>query len=110
MKELKIYGNSLQDGTPTPDAPVEIVSVGEKSVNLATAQQVCNTFKLYEEITVDGRECIRYHNYGRYTDFPYKENTQYTITFDYKITQRSSAALEPSTEVLYFFYSDVMNM
>lgn len=34
MKDLKVYGNSLQDGTPTPDAPVEVVSVGEKSVNL----------------------------------------------------------------------------
>ena len=34
MRDLKVYGNSLQDGTPTPDAPVEVVSVGEKSVNM----------------------------------------------------------------------------
>ena len=26
---LKIYGNSVQDGTPAPDSPVEIQSVGE---------------------------------------------------------------------------------
>ena len=125
MKQLEIYGNSVQDGTPTPENPIEVQSVGElvidttdvnfrkykipvvvKGKNLATAQQVCNTFNNYEEITVDGRECIRYNNNGRYIDFPYKENTQYTITFDYKVTQRSSAALDPNTEVLYFFYSD----
>ena len=125
VKDLKVYGDSFQEGTPTPDNPIEVQSVGElvtdttdanycmykipvvvKGKNLATAQQVCNTFNNYEEITVDGRESIRYNNNGRYTDFPYKENTQYTITFDYKVTQRSSAALDPSTEVLYFFYSD----
>ena len=34
MKQLEVYGNSVQDGTPTPDNPVEVQSVGEKSVNL----------------------------------------------------------------------------
>ena len=30
----KIIGNSVQDGTPTPEAPVEIQSVGEKTKNM----------------------------------------------------------------------------
>jgi hypothetical protein len=34
MKQLEIYGNSVQDGTPTPDNPIEVESVGVKSVNL----------------------------------------------------------------------------
>lgn len=34
MKQLEICGNTVQDGTPTPDAPVDVISVGEKSVNL----------------------------------------------------------------------------
>ena len=34
MKYLEIYGNSFQDGTPTPDNPIEVESVGVKSVNL----------------------------------------------------------------------------
>lgn len=34
LANLKIYGNSVQDGTPTPDNPIEIKSVGEKSKNL----------------------------------------------------------------------------
>ena len=29
MRNLKIYGNSVQDGTPSPDNPVEVVSVGD---------------------------------------------------------------------------------
>ena len=29
FRNLKIYGRSTQDGTPTPDAPVDIVSVGD---------------------------------------------------------------------------------
>lgn len=34
LVDYKIYGNSVQDGTPTPDNPVEIESVGEKTKNL----------------------------------------------------------------------------
>ena len=34
LTNLILYGNSVQDGTPTPDNPVEIQSVGEKTKNL----------------------------------------------------------------------------
>lgn len=34
LKNYRIYGNSIQDGTPTPSSPVEIESVGDKSKNL----------------------------------------------------------------------------
>ena len=36
-KLSKIYGNSIQNGTPTPTSPVEIQSVGEKTKNLLNA-------------------------------------------------------------------------
>ena len=29
MKQLEIYGNSVQDGTPTPETPIEVQSVGD---------------------------------------------------------------------------------
>ncbi|MBO5725586.1 MAG: hypothetical protein J6S00_00815, partial [Clostridia bacterium] len=29
LRDYKIYGNSFQDGTPTPDTPIEVESVGE---------------------------------------------------------------------------------
>lgn len=34
LLDYKIYGNSLQDGTPTPDNPIEVESVGEKTPNM----------------------------------------------------------------------------
>ena len=34
VKNLRIYGNSKQDGTPSESAPVEIQSVGEKTKNI----------------------------------------------------------------------------
>lgn len=30
MKQLEVYGNSVQNGTPTPENPIEVESVGEK--------------------------------------------------------------------------------
>ena len=35
LKDYKIYGNSVQNGTPTPEAPIEVESVGDKTKNLA---------------------------------------------------------------------------
>ena len=34
LKDYKIYGNSTQDGRPTPDNPIEIQSVGDLTKNL----------------------------------------------------------------------------
>jgi hypothetical protein len=34
LVDYKIYGNSVQDGTPTPDTPIEVESVGERTKNL----------------------------------------------------------------------------
>ena len=34
LRDYRIYGNSIQDGTPSPDNPKEIQSVGEKTYNL----------------------------------------------------------------------------
>lgn len=42
----RVYGNSIQDGTPTPDTPIEIQSVGDKTKNLwnSELQQGCRLF------------------------------------------------------------------
>lgn len=34
VENYKIEGNSFQNGTPTPDTPVEVESVGERTINL----------------------------------------------------------------------------
>ena len=32
--DMRIYGNSIQNGTPTPETPIEVQSVGDKTLNL----------------------------------------------------------------------------
>lgn len=34
LKNLIVYGNSIQEGTPTLESPIEIISVGDKTRNL----------------------------------------------------------------------------
>lgn len=34
LKDYRVYGNSIQSGTPTPDSPIEVQSVGVKTNNL----------------------------------------------------------------------------
>ena len=34
LKDYKIYGNTVQNGTPTPDAPIDMVSCGDMTKNL----------------------------------------------------------------------------
>ena len=41
--DYKIYGNSVQNGTPTPDSPVEIESVGDRTVNLIDYHNLSST-------------------------------------------------------------------
>lgn len=37
LQTLEVTGNSVQDGTPSPDNPVEVVGVGERTLNLFNA-------------------------------------------------------------------------
>ena len=65
MRDLKVYGNSVQDGTPTPDAPIEVQSVGELTYNLLND----TTFKNSDTIT--GLKCDYegdgvFHIYGEH--------------------------------------------
>ena len=36
LKDYKLYGNSIQDGTPTPESPVEVQSVGDLVTDAAS--------------------------------------------------------------------------
>ncbi len=136
LGNLKIYGNSIQNGTPTPDNPVEIQSVGElvtdandsnygkykipvtvTGKNIGTAKQVYSGLKKsagtandsgYTEIKLDDRDCISFiDNFEmKYSDIYFKENTQYTFSFDYKQTMNSSSAPNKTSGLLYIWYTD----
>jgi len=87
LNNLVVYGNSIQNGTPTIDAPVEIQSVGEPVNLVEDARKVFKNFAAYNELEEDGRQCIRFQSNGSANaifDFEFKENTQYTISFEYK--------------------------
>ncbi|MBO7289051.1 MAG: hypothetical protein J6V03_03560, partial [Clostridia bacterium] len=88
MRDLKIYGESVQDGVPTPETPIEVQCVGDLSVNLVKdAREVFKDFSGYTEVAEDGRECIHIKSNSSakaILDFTFKKNTQYTISFDFK--------------------------
>ena len=66
-KLSKIYGNSTQNGTPTPTSPVEIQSVGEKTKNLFNL-----TKDDFSKGTINGE--------GKLVKMTLKPNTVYTLS------------------------------
>lgn len=55
MKQLEVYGNSVQDGTPTPENPIEVESVGE----LVTDKNDINYGKYKIPVTVRGKNLFK---------------------------------------------------
>jgi len=47
--DYKIYGNSVQNGTPTTENPIEVESVGEKTKNLINVDECLNEFATKDE-------------------------------------------------------------
>lgn len=43
LADYKIYGNSIQNGTPSPDEPAEIKSVGDKTINMIDYKKIRDT-------------------------------------------------------------------
>ncbi len=64
VKDYRIYGNSVQDGTPSPEAPIEIQSVGE----LVTEGDYAGKYKI--PITVRGK------NYFDLNKVPFSDTTK----------------------------------
>jgi hypothetical protein len=112
LHRYKIYGNTEQVGTPTPENPIMLIGCGEKTENLVftgwaedfvTRAATDNAY-----ITqVDGRTClyvfcsVGYKEYDtKYmfkTDF--KESTVYTLSFEYM--RPSSFTISSTIQVRY---------
>lgn len=68
LQGLKIYGKSTQDGEPTPENPIPIVSVGEGgSINL-TISDTAEQKQIFPTPTPDGLLGIPVKSGGNYTD------------------------------------------
>lgn len=92
--DYKVYGNSVQDGTPTPDTPIEIRSVG----NLVTDTSSPYYGKYDVPVTVCGKNILTY---------PYKDATKtiagitFTDNGDGTITANGTA----TAAATYQFYN-----
>jgi hypothetical protein len=85
LKGLKLYGKTTQNGTPTPDAPVPLVSVGDSGsfeVGVYGGKNFVDTngYKLSNYyVDAGGKEWV--YNYGQTLLFvPIVPNTTYTYT------------------------------
>ena len=75
LSNYRIYGNSIQEGTPTPDNPVEIESVGD----LVTDTNDTNYGKYKIPIKVTGKNLWTTNK-----NYPIKQNDVETILYDYE--------------------------
>lgn len=51
ISSLLVYGNSIQNGVPNPTTPIEIESVGDKSVNMIDLKTIANQALPYTKIS-----------------------------------------------------------
>lgn len=116
LKRIEIVGKTVQNGVPSKELPVDIQSSNSNgassilfSKNLATAKQICKGFGLYREENKDGRNCIYYtYNIGKENviEGGFKENTQYTISFDWITGKDIYGGTGIFTPLLRILYTD----
>jgi len=75
LLDYRIYGNTVQDGTPAPENPAEVQGVGEQTENLFD-KDVAVVYNAY--ITRGGK--WYYANDSRSIRIRVKPNTQYTLS------------------------------
>jgi putative collagen-binding collagen-like surface-anchored protein fneF len=68
LQGLKIYGKSTQDGVPTPENPIPIVSVGEDGSVTLTISDTAEQKQMFPIPTSSGLPGIPVKSGGNYTD------------------------------------------
>ena len=75
--DYKICGNSIQDGTPTPDTPVEVQSVGEKTKNLFNIGTI-NDYIYYSSSNIKIEDnSLSLQHVASSVNYCYKKDTHY---------------------------------
>jgi hypothetical protein len=102
--EMKV---SLSSDTISDFSNINVLKL-EK--NLATAQQVYSAAGSYEETTLDGRTCVKFvdNESSEYGALQFKQDTQYTVSFDAKCLLHSDNTAG-SSMLFRFFYTDGTN-
>ena len=107
LEDYKIYGNSVQNGTPTPANPVTINSVGD----LVTEGENIGKYKV--SVVESGKNLINMSNqeldlgaaenyYLLPTGYILKENTSYTLSFTAELISTTRLIYYGVTPGLYF--------
>lgn len=87
LRQLTIYGNAVQDGTPSPDAPVEVQLCGDRTGNLLDYN------RLWDEVYYEGNfKCVKLY---------LKPNTQYTLSTNIPLSNVRYAGVYLSTNDTY---------
>lgn len=69
LRSLTIYGKTIQDGTPAPDAPVELVIPGDNgSIVVSVTDGTTNNIQSLAVSTPNGLPGIKVKTGGNYTD------------------------------------------
>lgn len=71
IRNLKIFGKTTQDGTPSPDNPVELVSVGDSGaieIAISAEEDPQKAFQSFTVSTPNGLPGIPVSGGGNYTD------------------------------------------
>lgn len=115
--DMQVMGNSVQDGTPTPEVPIEVESVGEKSKNLFNKNKItkgknlnANTGGLYDSATRGVSDYIpvcanqTYNvDFGiGYQNFINQNSTPYSVLYNSDLTFNSQTAITRTTTGYYF--------
>ena len=94
--DYKIYGNSVQDGTPSPDSPVDIVSVGDLVTD--TASEYYGKYNV--PVTVTGKNLLSVKDL-----YPTTESSAYGLSIsqidDYTLELNGTCTI--SSSYLNFF-------
>ena len=103
LHNAQIIGNSIQDGTPTPDTPVEIQSVGE----LVPEGEYAGKYKI--PVVARGKNLLDVKNV--YPDFANDENgiTISNSDFNSKLTVRMPVEWKESTQYTFSANYEITN-
>ena len=117
VKSLRIYGNSIQNGTPSESTPVEIQSVGEKAKNLAciTGKEIVNATLINEKNGVvrvkgnDGAAAVMYSAGEARFSFKKMATTNKKITISFYMTRYTDGIWKDSSDDVFqlLFYENV---
>ncbi len=106
-RDWSITGTNVGDIGTDGKYHLNVVNSGK---SLISATDYFSKAADYSSVTEDGRNCAKFQNgvSYNYTDFEFKPNTQYTVSFDAKSVLREgeSAAVGAASCVFRFVYTD----